>query len=109
MEPFQNPWNAALQLKTALAALGVTEGEIAFPEAPRDRTLCFVSEAIDGAVDLTPGRLRQLQAALRGFRKVLGGRSIRLEDHSVDLFHGDSGDYLVSWREDRRPAPHPAW
>jgi hypothetical protein len=98
--PFLNPWNEALQLRSALVTLGVEEGEIAFPEpaVPRGgRALCFVSESITEAADLTPSRAQALQALLRRFRTRLEGRSIRLEAGAVALFDGDSGDFLMPW------------
>ena len=95
-----NPWNEALQLRSALMTLGVEEGEIAFPEpaAPqRDRALCFVSETICEAPHLTPTCALAVRQLLGQFRTALEGRSIRLDAGAVDLFDGDSGDFLVPW------------
>ncbi len=99
MATTQNPWNEALRLRTALATLGVEEGEIAFPTSAAG-ALCFVSEAINEAADLTPTQAKVLQATLRRFRVPLEGRSIRLEAGSVALYHGDSGEFLMPWWED---------
>jgi|GEM_PF-1857831 hypothetical protein len=102
METFRNPWNEALRLRTVLMTLGVEEGEIAFPEpaAREPRALCFVSETIGEAAAITPTQASQLQAALRGFRVPLEGRSIRLEAGAVSLFQGDSGAFLMPWGEE---------
>ncbi|MDR3673062.1 MAG: hypothetical protein P4L36_19615 [Holophaga sp.] len=95
-----NAWNEALLLRSALLTLGVEEGEIAFPEpdAPqRGRALYFVSEAIHEAPDITPTCAEALRELLEDFRTSLEGRSIRLDAGAVDLFDGDSGDFLVPW------------
>jgi hypothetical protein len=100
MATTQNPWNEALRLRTALAFLGVEEGEIAFPAPSAAGALCFVSEAINEAADITPTQAKALQATLQRFRVPLEGRSIRLEAGSVELYHGDSGEFLMPWWED---------
>lgn len=100
MDIFRNTWNEALRLRTALMTLGVEEGEIAFPEPaarPGRSAFCFVSETICEAATLCPAQARQLQATLRRFRILLGGRSIRLEAGAVSLHHGDSGEFLMPW------------
>jgi hypothetical protein len=100
MKPILNPWNEALRLRMVLAAFGVVEGEIAFPEtaAPLGaHGICLVSEAIAEAPGLTPTQLAALRETLRPFRIPLRGRSIRLAAGTVDLLEGDSGDFLVPW------------
>jgi hypothetical protein len=100
MEAYLNPWNEALRLRTVLAAFGVVEGEIAFPEtaAPQGaQDICLVSEAIAEAPALTPTQLAELRETLWPFRIPLRGRSIRLAAGTVDLLVGDSGDFLVPW------------
>jgi hypothetical protein len=95
-----NSWNEALRLRSALVNLGVEEGEIAFPEpdtALGGMTLCLVSQGIDEAPAITPTQVQALQTLLGRFRIPLGGRSIRMEAGAVDLFDGDSGDFLVPW------------
>jgi hypothetical protein len=58
----------------------------------------MVSEAIDEDPGMTPTQAMALQALLRRFRNALEGRSVRLEPGgAVDLFDGDSGDFLVPW------------
>ena len=89
-----NAWNEALRLKSTLADLGVEEGEIAFP-GPGTRGLCMVSQAIAEAPAITPTQAAALRATLGRFRTQLEGRSVRLEAGTVNLFLGDSGDFLL--------------
>lgn len=104
---FQNAWNEALRLRTLLATFGVEAGEIAFPApaAPLEaESFCFVSESLCEDAALTPSRIQALRADLVPFRQSLQGRSVRMEPDSVDLYDGDSGVFLVAWREAFPPA-----
>ena len=67
MVAFLNPWNEALRLKSVLAAFGVEEGEIAFPELATPHGACLVSEAIAEAPAITPTQVAALRETLRPF------------------------------------------
>ena len=91
MTQMASAWNEALRLRLALTALGLGEGEIAFPESASG-TLCFVSESISEAPHITP-------TLAQAVREALEGRTIRYQADRVDLLEGDSWAFLVAWSE----------
>ena len=93
-------WNEALRLRLALTALGLGEGEIAFPK-PESAfgALCFVSESISEAPHITPTLAQAVREAIQPFREALEGRTIRYQADRVDLLEGDSWAFLVAWSE----------
>ena len=98
MTQMASAWNEALRLRLALTALGLGEGEIAFPESASG-TLCFVSESISEAPDITPTLAQAVREAIQPFREALEGRTIRYQADRVDLLEGDSWAFLVAWSE----------
>jgi len=90
------PWHEALTLKTTLLALGVENGEIAFPGL-EDEACCFVSENLSESPELTPSMARVMVDALRKVRRPLEGYSIRMEEGRMSVHEGDSGAFLVAW------------
>ena len=98
MTQMASAWNEALRLRLALTALGLGEGEIAFPESASG-TLCFVSESISEAPHITPTLAQAVREAIQPFREALEGRTIRYQADRVDLLEGDSWAFLVAWSE----------
>ena len=96
-----NPWHEARLLQATLAALGVEEGEIAFPAAsvPCAGAICFVSENLTESPELTPSMAAELHATIQRVHRALQGFSVLLKEGSLSLLEGDSGGFLAAWAQ----------
>ena len=90
-------WNQALRLKATLLALGVQDGEIAFPAGGEAGTACWVSETLGESPELTPSMIRVLQGGIQAAQCALEGYSVRLQAGHFSLQEGDSGGFLMAW------------